>query len=65
MEGLTSYIASLSMNMAQASVQSNASVKMLKNTIDSAQSSGAQLIETLNDIPAPAAGVGSLLDVRA
>lgn len=60
-----SYIAALSVNMAQQNVQSAASLKMFKNMMDSQETAGAQMVEAIEQIPAPTEGVGSLLDVRA
>ncbi len=60
-----SYIAALSVNMAQQNVQSAASLKMFKNMMDSQEVAGAQMVEAIEQIPAPTEGVGSLLDVRA
>ena len=60
-----SYIAALSVNMAQQNVQSAASLKMFKNMMDSQEAAGAQMVEAIEQIPASTEGVGSLLDVRA
>ncbi len=64
MGGLTAYIANLSMNMAQYSVQSQASMSMLKNTMDSQEVSSNILLESLQNMPSPD-GRGTVLDVRA
>ncbi len=58
---LTSYIASVSMNMSQASLAESASMKMLKNTMESTEAASQQMLEML-----PAVGadqIGGLLDV--
>ncbi len=60
-----SYIAALSVNMAQQNVQSAASLKMFKNIMDSQEVAGAQMVEAIEEIPMPSEGIGSLLDVRA
>ncbi|MGN0588096.1 MAG: YjfB family protein [Ruminiclostridium sp.] len=65
MGGITSYIAQLSTSMAQYSVQQQASVSMLKNTMDSQEAASAQLIESLSESVPSADGRGVLLDVRA
>lgn len=65
MGGLTAYVAQLSMGMAQYSVQSQASISMLKNTMDSQQAASNQLIESLSEAMPSADGKGVLLDVRA
>ena len=65
MGGITSYIAQLSMNMSQYNVQQQASVSMLKNTMDSQEAASAQLIESLSESVPSADGRGVLLDVRA
>lgn len=63
MEGLTGYIAQLSMAVAQQSVQSSFSTGMLKNVMDSQEAASAQLLDMLS---APSAdGKGTVLDVRA
>lgn len=62
---LTSYIAAMSMGMAQQSVQTAVSIGMLKNSMESAEAVNAQLIEMMDSVPMPTSGVGSLLDVRA
>lgn len=65
MGGLTAYIANLSMNMAQQSVQTQFSTGMLKNVMESQEASGNILIESLANMPAPSAdGRGTLLDVK-
>lgn len=65
MGGLSAYIAQLSMNMAQYNVQSQTSIAMLKNTMDSQQAASNQLIESLSEAMPSADGKGVLLDVRA
>ena len=66
MGGLTAYIANLSMNMAQYNVQNQASLSMLKNTMESQEASSNILIDSLANMPAPSAdGRGAVLDVRA
>lgn len=62
---LTSYIAAMSMGMAQYNVQTAVSIGMLKNSMESAEAANAQLIEMMDSVPTPSSGVGSLLDVRA
>ena len=64
MGGLTAYIANLSMNMAQYSVQSQASMSMLKNTMEAQEVSSSILIESLQNMPSPD-GKGMVMDVRA
>lgn len=64
MGGLTAYIANLSMNMAQYSVQNQASMSMLKNTIDSQEASSNILLDSLQTLPSPD-GKGMVMDVRA
>lgn len=60
-----SYIAAMSVNMSQQNVQTAASLKMVKNMMDSQEAMGAQMVEAIESIPMPTEGVGSLLDVRA
>lgn len=60
-----SYIAAMSVNMSQQNVQTAASLKMVKNMMDSQEAMGAQMVEAIESIPMPGEGVGSLLDVRA
>lgn len=65
MGGLTAYIANLSMNMAQQSVQSQFSTGMLKNVMESQEASSNKLIEALAEMPAPSAdGRGTMLDIK-
>lgn len=64
MGGLTAYIANLSMNMAQYSVQSQASISMLKNTMESQEAASNILIESLQNMPSPD-GKGMVMDVKA
>lgn len=64
MGGLTAYIANLSMTMAQQNIQSQASISMLKNTMDSQEASSNILIESLQNMPSPD-GRGTVMDVRA
>lgn len=62
---LTSYIASMSIGMAQQNFQTALSIGMLKNSMESFEATNAQLIEMMDSVPMPSSGVGSLLDVRA
>lgn len=64
MGGLVAYIANLSMNMAQYNVQNQASMSMLKNTMDSQEASSNILLESLQNLPSPD-GKGLVMDVRA
>lgn len=63
MEGLTGYIAQLSMAVTQQSIQSSFSTGMLKNVLDSQEAANAQLLDMLS-MPS-ADGKGTILDVRA
>ena len=66
MEGLGMSIAALATSMAQQNAASTASMKMLKNVMETNEAAGAQLIESLNSMTEPLPnGVGSLLDIRA
>lgn len=51
---LTSYIASMSVSMAQANVAQSVSTAMLSKSIDSIEQSGAEVVDLINsaDIPA-------------
>lgn len=62
---LSSYIAAMSIGMAQQNVQTAVSIGMLKNSMESFEAANAQLIEAMESVPMPSSGVGSLLDVRA
>ena len=62
---LTSYIAAMSIGMAQQNVQTAVSIGMLKNSMESFEATNAQLIEMMDSVPMPSSGVGSLLDLRA
>lgn len=64
MDGLGLYIAQLSTNMAQYNVQSDFSMGMLKNVMESQEAASNILIEGLENIPSPD-GRGTVLDVRA
>lgn len=63
---MESSIAALSMSMAMSNVQSALSIKMMKNTMDSAEASMEIITEMLGDIPVMPSpdGKGMLLDVR-
>ncbi|MCM1334521.1 MAG: YjfB family protein [Bacteroides sp.] len=63
MEGLTGYIAQLSMTMAQQNIQASFSTGMLKNVMDSQEAANAELLDMLS-APSPD-GKGMVLDVRA
>ena len=65
MDGITGYIAQLSMNMAQYSVQSQFSTGMLKNVMDSQEAASMKLIDSLQTVIPSADGRGMVLDVRA
>lgn len=62
---MEAYIASLSMSMAQQSVQSSVSTGMLKKSMETAEQVSQQMIEAISDVPPAAGNVGTLLDVRA
>lgn len=62
---MESYIASLSMSMAQQSLQTNMATGILKKTMESAEQMSAQTVKALNEIPPAGGSVGKLLDVRA
>lgn len=64
MDGLVAYIANLSMSMAQYNVQNQASMSMLKNTMESQEASSNILLESLQNLPSPD-GKGLVMDVRA
>lgn len=64
MGGLVAYIANLSMSMAQYNVQNQASMSMLKNTMESQEASSNILLESLQNLPSPD-GKGLVMDVRA
>ncbi len=63
MDGLTGYIAQLSMTMAQQRIQSDFSAGMLKNVMDAQEESGAAIMEMLS--ASSPDGMGTVLDVRA
>lgn len=65
MDGITGYIAQLSMNMAQYSVQSQFSTGMLKNVMDSQEAASMKLIDSLQTVIPSVDGRGTVLDVRA
>ncbi len=65
MDGITGYIAQLSMNMAQYSVQSQFSTGMLKNVMDSQEAASMKLFDSLQTVIPSADGRGMVLDVRA
>ncbi len=63
---LTSYIASVSMSMAQSNLATSVSTAMLSKTIDAVETEGAGVVNMLNSAELPPAGVtGHLLNVRA
>lgn len=65
--GLEAYIANLSMNMAQASVATQASTSVMKNVMDDSEQIAQQMIEQMQSVAPPAAtnGLGGLLDITA
>ena len=65
MDGLTGFIAAVSMDMSQYNVQSQASLALLKNTMNSQEAASERIIEDLSKMAPPADGHGSLMDVRA
>lgn len=65
MGGLSAYLSTLSINMAQYNVQSQASISMLKNTMDSQEASSLKLIDSLAQSAPSPDGKGLVLDVRA
>lgn len=65
MGGLSAYLSALSMNMSQYNIQSQASISMLKNTMDSQEVSSMKLIDSLAQSAPSPDGKGTVLDVRA
>ena len=62
---LTSYIASMSVSMAQANVAQSVSTAMLSKSIDSIEQSGAEVVDLISaDIP-PAGVTGHVLNIKA
>ncbi len=64
MEGITSYIAHLSMQNAQAKVQTQVSVSMLKQTLDNAEQNGPGGIVALLE-SMPTGSTGTRMDITA
>lgn len=63
---LTSYIASMSVSMAQANVAQSVSNAMLSKSIENIEQSGAEVVDLINSADIPPAGVtGHILNVRA
>lgn len=63
---LTSYIASMSVSMAQANVAQSVSTAMLSKSIDSIEQSGAEVVDLINSADIPPAGVtGHVLNIKA
>ena len=63
---LTSYIASMSVSMAQANVAQSVSTAMLSKSIDSIEQSGAEVVDLINSADIPPAGVtGHILNIKA
>ena len=62
---LTSYIANVSMSMAQSNALNGASAAMLKKTMESAEAQGASAVNLIESASIPPAGSkGHLLDIR-
>lgn len=60
---LTSYIASMSVSMAQANVAQSVSTAMLSKSIEQ---SGAEVVDLINSADIPPAGVtGHVLNIKA
>lgn len=63
---LTSYIASMSVSMAQANVAQSVSTAMLSKSIDSIEQSGAEVVDLINSADIPPDGVtGHVLNIKA
>lgn len=63
--GIEASIASLSMNMAQSNVKSQASVRMLSKVLDATEQNAANMINQLSKAVPPANinSLGGLLDI--
>ena len=62
---LTSYIANVSMSMAQTSLMNSVGTAMLSKTISAAETEGANMVNMLNSADLPPAGAkGHLLNIR-
>lgn len=64
MEGITSFIAQMSMNYSQARVQTQASVSMLKNSLDNMEQNGVGGIQALLE-SMPTGSTGGRMDITA
>lgn len=65
MDGLTNLMTTMAMGMSQARVASQASIAMLKNSMNMDEAANAKMMESISEAVPSADGRGALMDVRA
>ena len=65
MDGITNFLSTMSMAKSMASVQTDASLAMLKNAMSVGEAASGKLIESISEAAPPAGVSGALMDVRA
>lgn len=64
---MSNMIATMAMNMSNASLQQNINTSMMKKSMETKESMAAQLLQMMDTSPARAFGsdIGAMFDVRA
>ena len=65
MDGFTNLMTTMAMGLSQTNVASQASIAMLKNTMNMDEAANAKMMESISEAVPSADGRGALMDVRA
>ena len=65
MDGFTNLMTTMAMGLSQTNVAAQASIAMLKNTMNMDEAANAKMMESISEAVPSADGRGALMDVRA
>ncbi|MBP3854895.1 MAG: YjfB family protein [Ruminiclostridium sp.] len=65
MDGFTNLMATMSIGLSQTNVASQASIAMLKNSMNASEAANAKMMESISEAVPSADARGALMDVRA
>ena len=65
MDGISNVITTMAMGLARTNVASQASIAMLKKSMNADEAANAKMLESISQAAPSAGGSGALMDVRA
>lgn len=65
MDGISNVITTMAMGLARTNVASQASIAMLKKSMNMDEAANAKMLESISQAAPSADGCGALMDVRA